>query len=77
MSEAAVEIDACTHLAVVAVSNVSKCSLIVRIASTEDDDLHSVVEHFLQDVKQKIQTLLIDQTGDHGAERRTRIDVQT
>ena len=76
MCKTAVEIDASAHLARIAVGDIDKSSLIVRIARTEDNDLHTVVEHFLKHIEQEIKALLIDKTRDHCAKRRTWIYFQ-
>ena len=57
MCKTAVEIDASAHLARIAVGDIDKSSLIIRIARTEDNDLHTVVEHFLKHIEQEIKAL--------------------
>ena len=76
MSESAVEIDACAHLAAVTVRNVLKSSLVIRIACTQDDYLHTVIEHLFNNIEKEIQSLLVDQSRDHGTQRCTGIDFE-
>ena len=77
MSKAVVERNAGTHLARVSRSDIRERSFVVSVTCTEDNDLHAVIEHLLYDTKQKVETLLVNKTGDHGAERSARIDFQT